>query len=1045
MKLLARLCLFVGAAVPAFAQGPLQTVFGYQGELAVSGLPAEGIFDFRFRVFGSDSGGDQLGATFCADNVAVAGGRFSRDLDFGAVFNGQRRWIEIGVRADTGADCADAAGFTTLSPRHELTATPHALYALQAGTAANAQTLSGQSPAFYTSATNLTSGTLPSGRLSGTYTGTLNLTNVGNTISGNGAGLSNLNAARLTTGTLSDARLSPNVALLSRSQSFAGVQTGTFAGDGAGLVNIDASAISSGFLDSARLDPALIAGVAGDVPGWTYGSQTSCPRPNAMATVGEYLYVVENASALAVYGFSPGQPLARLGTPAPTAGISKLAASGTLLVGVRTDALEVWSVSSPTAPSLTATLPLTGTPLGLAVSGSVAAVLTQSGPVYRLNVVSLADPAAPVLVGSVSTFDRLTGVALDGTLALLLGSDTQPSSGSVPVQVFRITESSAPTLTGSLSLPCLWATAAVVRGGYAYVTAETSPHLYSYQLFTIDLADPAATTVVNAQYAGLYIESIKVVNETLVMLDSRVSSRYHLLMRSIANPALPSGTDFVESPVNSYAYSFAASGSGLYVGVENASNFAIQVWDPGVKTFDRVVRSRSGFAGDGGRLTNLNASQVTTGTISNERLPANVMFRDREETINGRKVFSNPPHFYNLLNGAAPFTVSSPVLVPNLNADRLDGLSSGDFASASHTHAAADITSGVLAPTRIPDLDAAKITIGALSDARLSANVARRSDNQTFSGINIFSNALNSFMGNSFVGGSFSGSGAGLVNLNASNLTSGTVPDGRISSNLPRRDAATNSFSGSMYVHGDDDNSFASLLVERDTANNATLPPLRVRVNNATKLVVDTNGGTVLGVNNTTAPPPNGLRVAGGSVLIGEVSIGSSSPQAVPANGLRVAGGATIIGSLSKGGGSFKIDHPLDPRNKYLYHSFVESPDMKNIYDGNVTTDGAGFATVTLPDWFEALNRDFRYQLTIVDSGENDFVMARVYRKIEGNSFILKTSVPGIEVSWQVTGIRKDAWAERNRIPVEVEKGPEERGTYLHPSAFGVTVPAVAE
>ena len=53
------------------------------------------------------------------------------------------------------------------------------------------------------------------------------------------------------------------------------------------------------------------------------------------------------------------------------------------------------------------------------------------------------------------------------------------------------------------------------------------------------------------------------------------------------------------------------------------------------------------------------------------------------------------------------------------------------------------------------------------------------------------------------------------------------------------------------------------------------------------------------------------------------------------------AGNVDVIGTLSKGGGSFKIDHPLDPANKYLYHSFVESPDMKNMYDGNVTTDDA--------------------------------------------------------------------------------------------------------
>src|SRR5262249_46543603 len=69
-------------------------------------------------------------------------------------------------------------------------------------------------------------------------------------------------------------------------------------------------------------------------------------------------------------------------------------------------------------------------------------------------------------------------------------------------------------------------------------------------------------------------------------------------------------------------------------------------------------------------------------------------------------------------------------------------------------------------------------------------------------------------------------------------------------------------------------------------------------------------------------------------------------------------GNVQVTGNLSKGGGSFKIDDPLDPANKYLYHSFVESPDMMNIYNGNVTTDSKGDATITLPDYFEALNRD---------------------------------------------------------------------------------------
>jgi len=147
-------------------------------------------------------------------------------------------------------------------------------------------------------------------------------------------------------------------------------------------------------------------------------------------------------------------------------------------------------------------------------------------------------------------------------------------------------------------------------------------------------------------------------------------------------------------------------------------------------------------------------------------------------------------------------------------------------------------------------------------------------------------------------------------------------------------------------------------------------------------------------------------------------------------------GKVTVTGTLTKPAGSFKIDHPLDPANKYLYHSFVESPDMKNVYDGNVVTDERGFATVTLPDWFEALNRDFRYQLTVLGGGEV-WAQARIARKIESNAFVIQTSAPRIEVSWQVTGIRQDAWANAHRIQVEEEKPELEQGTYLHPELFG--------
>ena len=145
-------------------------------------------------------------------------------------------------------------------------------------------------------------------------------------------------------------------------------------------------------------------------------------------------------------------------------------------------------------------------------------------------------------------------------------------------------------------------------------------------------------------------------------------------------------------------------------------------------------------------------------------------------------------------------------------------------------------------------------------------------------------------------------------------------------------------------------------------------------------------------------------------------------------------GNVNVTGTLSKGGGSFKIDHPLDPTNKNLYHSFVESPDMMNIYNGNVITDASGYATVTMPDWFEALNKEFRYQLTVI----GDFAQAIISQKIQDNQFIVRTDKPNIEVSWQVTGIRHDKFAEKYRIPVEENKTGKDVGKYLHPDAYGV-------
>jgi hypothetical protein len=148
------------------------------------------------------------------------------------------------------------------------------------------------------------------------------------------------------------------------------------------------------------------------------------------------------------------------------------------------------------------------------------------------------------------------------------------------------------------------------------------------------------------------------------------------------------------------------------------------------------------------------------------------------------------------------------------------------------------------------------------------------------------------------------------------------------------------------------------------------------------------------------------------------------------------AGNLNVTGTLTKGGGSFKIDDPLDPENKTLSHSFVESPDMMNLYNGSVRLDARGEAWVAMPEYFQALNRDFQYVLTSVGSSQPRLYIAR---EMKGNRFKIAGGGPNGKVSWMVTGIRQDAWANAHRIPTEEEKPPQERGKYLHPELYGAS------
>jgi hypothetical protein len=169
----------------------------------------------------------------------------------------------------------------------------------------------------------------------------------------------------------------------------------------------------------------------------------------------------------------------------------------------------------------------------------------------------------------------------------------------------------------------------------------------------------------------------------------------------------------------------------------------------------------------------------------------------------------------------------------------------------------------------------------------------------------------------------------------------------------------------------------------------------------------------------------------GSSGLNYGVYAGTSSPDGFAGV---FTGPVYVSGFLTKVGGGFKIDHPLEPKRRYLVHSFVESPEMLNVYSGRVTLGSRGRATVRLPRYFDAANRQPRYQLTAIGEAAPNLHVAK---EVADNRFVIAGGAAGLVVSWQVTAARDDQWARKNPLKVEPLKSKDHRGKLLQPKAYG--------
>jgi hypothetical protein len=231
---------------------------------------------------------------------------------------------------------------------------------------------------------------------------------------------------------------------------------------------------------------------------------------------------------------------------------------------------------------------------------------------------------------------------------------------------------------------------------------------------------------------------------------------------------------------------------------------------------------------------------------------------------------------------------------------------------------------------------------------------------------------------------------------------------------------------GARLNFGDGDYAF----IEEDTDDN-----LWFQANRIAFMGGGLGSGTgYVGIGTTTPMWPLDVFHQAGTAVRGTTTGNALTTAGVKGVSLGLATAVYAEGTLvASGTKSFRIDHPHDPENKYLYHYCTESPEPLNVYSGNAILNGIGQADVQLPDYFDAINRDFRYQLTAIGAPAPNLHIAR---KIHNNAFLIAGGQPGMEVSWRVEATRNDRFVQRYGIPVEMDKPAESRGKYQRPELY---------
>ena len=678
------------------------TAFTYQGRVRESGAPATGLYDFQFRLYDSPAGGTQAGGVLSFEDVAVTNGLFSVTLDFGdGVFTGADRWVETALRpgAETGA-------YATLSPRRLLASVPYAVQAANATTAASANAVA---------AANVT-GTLALGQLpAAVVTNNASGLQLAGAFSGSGGGLTNLDAQALT-GPLAfspalravvhvnDGGIALGVAVAGNHAYLANYTDGLRIYD----ISNPASPVNVGHVDDGGYASGVaVAGNYAYLANYTDGlriydiSNPASPvnvgytndggAAYAVAVAGNYCYLANYGDGLRIYDVSnPASPVnvGHIDDGEITLGVA--VAGNYCYLANYIDGLRIYDISNPASPVNVRHTNDGGAAYGVAVAGNYAYLANSDD---GLRIYDVSNPASPVNVGHIDDGGNALGVAVVGNYCYLANHDDglriyNVSNPASPVNVGHIDDGGSARGVAAAGYYCYLANYSDGLRTYALVAARISGSLGVGGALGVGTITPQKRLEVRATSMadGIRVDGYGTAIAPAIQLSTNGTVAGELGVAAVSGNFSADATpgDFVVRSAQT-AKLLLQNGAGR--SAICISNNLVGIGKPMASTALDVngTVTATAFVGSGTGLTNLNASQITSGAVPMAQLPA-------------------------------------AVVTNNATAVTLAGSFTGNGAG-------------------LTNLDATDLT-GTIADTRLSAKVPRLDANQTFTGTNTFSARL---------------------------------------------------------------------------------------------------------------------------------------------------------------------------------------------------------------------------------------------------------------------------------------------------------------